>query len=232
MFNAVAKSSIPEQIVNYFLDLIAEGELKENDRLPSERELCDILGVSRSTLREGLRILEMMNVIEKRSDGTFVRIQSENILKDAINIDLAVSSFNHFELIEVRNVIEKEAVLLAAQNATPDNVKKLYALCGEMAKHLDNVTEYAGVSADYHIGIARATGNDILTEIFESIRSVFLDYQSNNMRTREDVERSYKQHLEIAAAIEAHDVWAAKACIEKHLRYTETLYEEKLGKEG
>ncbi len=63
MFNAIEKNSLPEQIVDYFLDAISSGVFKENDKLLPERDLCEKIGVSRSTLREGLRILELMNVI-------------------------------------------------------------------------------------------------------------------------------------------------------------------------
>ena len=225
MFDALSKPSIPEQIVAHFLALIANGEMGENDRLPSERELCDQLGVGRSTLREGLRVLELMQVIEKRSDGTFVRIQSDNILKDAINIDLSVRSINYFELIEIRNVMEREAAPLAAQRATKEDIDRLKELCGAMEGRLDRVEEYAKVSTEFHLAIGRATHNDVLAEIFESIRTTLFTYQTVNMRTREDVELSYRQHLDLTQAITAHDPEAARRCMEDHLRYTEHLYE-------
>ena len=225
MFDPLSKPSIPEQIVAHFLTLIADGEMEENDRLPSERELCEQLGVGRSTLREGLRVLELMQVIEKRSDGTFIRIQSENILKDAIDIDLSVRSINYFELIEIRTIIEREAASLAAQRATPADIARLRELCKDMEIRLNRVDEYAKVSTEFHLAIGRAAHNDVLSEIFESIRTTLFTYQTVNMRTREDIEQSYRQHLALTQAIADHDPRAAQLCMEGHLRYTKRLYE-------
>ena len=90
MFKTIEKASVPVQIVNYFLDSISSNELKNKERLPAERTLCELMGVGRSTLREALRILEMMGVIEKKVDGTYVHIQEEAIIRDAVALDFAV----------------------------------------------------------------------------------------------------------------------------------------------
>lgn len=227
MFETIEKNSVPEKIVDYFLNSISDGKLKENDRLPSERDLCEMISVGRSTLREGLRILEMMNVIEKRNDGTFVKIQNDNIIKEAIDIDFAVTPINYFELIEVRNLLEAESAVLAAQNATPEDIDSLSSLCDEMEKHLGNVEEYAEYGTEYHIAIAKASKNDIFYQIFESIRYVMFDYQKNNMQRSEDVMRSYSEHLDIFEAIKNKNAQKCGEIMTRHLKYTQDLYEEK-----
>lgn len=227
MFKAIEKKSVPEQIVAYVLDSISNNKLKEDDKLPSERALCEVLRVSRSSLREGLRILELMNVIEKRNDGTFVKIQNNNIIKEAIDIGFAVAPINYFELIEVRNLLEVESAVLAAQNATIDDIEKLASLCREMEKHLESVEEYAAVGTEFHIAIAEATQNDILYQIFETIRYIMYDYQKDNMRTKEDVLRSYNEHIELFEAIKAKDAQKSDEIMRRHLEYTQDLYEEK-----
>ena len=116
MFKTIEKASVPVQIVNYFLDSISSNELKNKERLPAERTLCELMGVGRSTLREALRILEMMGVIEKKVDGTYVHIQEEAIIRDAVALDFAVGITNYAELVEIRNFMEVETIVLAAQN--------------------------------------------------------------------------------------------------------------------
>jgi len=227
MFNAIEKNSLPEQIVDYFLDAISSGVFKENDKLLPERDLCEKIGVSRSTLREGLRILELMNVIEKRGDGTFIKIQNDNIIREAISIDFAVAPVNYFELIEVRNLLEVESATSAAGNATPDDVENMTFLCDEMEKHLDDVEEYAVFGTDFHIAIAKATKNDMFYQIFQTIRYTMFDYQKNNMRTKEDVLRSYYAHRELLGAIRERDAVKSGEIMKRHLQYTQDLFEGK-----
>ena len=228
MFEAIEKSSVPVQIVDYYLDAISRGEFKDNDKLPPERALCEMLGVGRSTLREGLRILEMMGVINKRSDGTYIRIQNENLVKEAIAIDFAAGTTNYMELIELRNLLEMESASLAAQNADADELRELQGCCRDMAEHLGDVSEYARYGTEFHIAIARASGNDIMYQIFETIRYVMFDYQKNNMRTEEEVMRSYREHLELLEAIEQRNGPLCREIMARHLEYTQNLYEEKL----
>lgn len=227
MFEAVKKESIPVQIVNFFLDAISSKELKENDRIPSERELCANLGVGRSTLREALRILEIMGVIEKRGDGTYVHIQNDNLLKEAVSIDFAVGISNYAELVEVRNFLETDTIALAARNATAEDIKVFRALEKQMGKTVTDVNQYARYGTEFHIAIARATHNEVLTEIFEAIRFVMYDYQKHNMRSTEETQRSFDEHREMIAAIEAGDEDACRRIMSKHLNYTQGLFERK-----
>lgn len=227
MFKTIQKKSIPEQVVAYILDSISNNTLKENDKLPSERALCEELGVSRSSLREGLIILELMNVIEKRNGGTYIKIKNDNIIKEAIDLGLAVTSINYFELIELRNLLEAESAVLAAKNATSEDIEKLEYLCREMKKHIKNVKEYAAVSTEFHIAIAKATQNDILYQIFETIKYIMYDYQKDNMMTNDEILSSYNGHIELLEAIKSKDVHKVDEVMRRHLEYTQDLYEKK-----
>ncbi len=227
MFKAIEKKSVPEQVVAYILDSISNNTLREDDKLPSERLLCEELRVSRSSLREGLIILELMNVIEKRNDGTYIKIENGNIIKEAIDLSFAVTPINYFELIEVRNLLEAESAVLAAKNATISDIKKLDCLCQEMKKHIANVKEYAAVSTEFHIAVAKATKNDILYQIFETIRYIMYDYQKDNMMTKDEILRSYNEHIELLEAFKAKDMQRADEIMRRHLEYTQNLYENK-----
>ena len=227
MFKMIEKDSVPVQIVNYFLDSITAKELKENDRLPPERDLCEMLGVGRSTLREALRILEVMGVIEKRNDGTYVRLQNEDIIKEAVSIDFAVGITNYAELVEVRNFLETESCVLAAQNSTEEDYRHFDDLCEKMEHSIDDVEEYAKYGTEFHIAIAKATHNEIIAEIFEAIRYVMYDYQKNNMKTKEEVRRSYDEHLELVSALKKRDSELCKRLMCQHLDYTQGLFERK-----
>ncbi len=225
MFKTIEKASVPVQIVNYFLDSISSNELKNKERLPAERTLCELMGVGRSTLREALRILEMMGVIEKKVDGTYVHIQEEAIIRDAVALDFAVGITNYAELVEIRNFMGVETIVLAAQNRSEDDLEKLRGLCDKMHTSLNDIEQYANSSTEFHISIARATHNSILAEIFEAMRYVMYDYQKNNMRTLGEVLRSYHEHLELLKALERGDAAECEQLMRVHLDYTQNLYE-------
>lgn len=227
MFKAVKKESIPVQIVNFFLDAISSKELKENDKIPSERELCTSLGVGRSTLREALRILEIMGVIEKRGDGTYVHIQNNDLIKEAVSIDFAVGINNYAELVEVRNFLEMDTIALAARNATAEDIEHFHRLEEQMRGAVTDVSQYARYGTEFHIAIGRATHNKVLAEIFEAIRFVMYDYQKHNMRSKEETQRSFDEHVEMIAAMEAGDENACRQIMSRHLNYTQGLFERK-----
>ena len=227
MFSPVQKDSVPVQIVNYFLDAISSGELKDSDRLPPERELCERLGVGRSTLREALRILDMMSVLEKRIDGTYIHIQSENIIKEAVSIDFAVGVTNYAELVEVRNFLEVESIMEAAANRTEEDLEKLEEVRAKMEKTLDDVPLYSKNSTEFHIAVARCSHNEILIEIFEAIRILLYDYQRNNMRLTSETKKSYSDHVKMIHAIRAQDIKCCEALMREHLDYTLDLFDRK-----
>ncbi len=227
MFKPIEKDSVPVQIVNYFLDAIASGELHNEEQIPPERALCEKLGVGRSTLREALRILEMMGVVEKRSDGTYIHLQSKNIIKEAIAIDFAVGVTNYSELIELRNFLEVESIVNAAKNRTEEDLVILKDLCGKMKDSLTDVQRYAEYSTEFHFAIARSTQNEFFAEIFEAIRLLMYDYQKNNMQTEGEIYKSYSDHLELLEAIREQDPEKAEDLMRRHLDYTKDLYERR-----
>lgn len=227
MFKPVEKDSVPVQIVNYFLDALSSGELQNEQQIPPERVLCEKLGVGRSTLREALRILEMMGVVEKRSDGTYVHLQTKNIIKEAIAIDFAVGVTNYAELVELRNFLEVESVVNAAKNRTEEDLKVLRDLCDKTKDNLTDVQRYAEYSTEFHLEVARSTHNEFFSEIFEAIRLLMFDYQKNNMKTDAEINKSYTDHLKLLDAISEQNPQKAEELMRRHLDYTQDLYERR-----
>lgn len=227
MFKPIEKDSVPLQIVNYFLDSISSGDLHNEAQIPPERTLCEKFGVGRSTLREALRILEMMGVVEKRSDGTYIHLQTNNIIKEAIAIDFAVGVTNYSELIELRNFLEVESIISAAKNRTDEDLAILEDLCDKAKDKLKDVQSYAEYGTEFHLAVARSTHNEVFSEIFEAIRLLMFDYQKNNMRNNDEIYKSYYDHLRLVRAIAEQNVESAEAIMREHLDYTKELYERR-----
>ena len=120
------RTSVSDGIVEQVVDLISRDVLKPGDRLPSERELCKRLGVGRSSLREALRSLAVMGIIDGRvGDGTFVSNSNKRYLEKTLQWGLLLDRKRVQDLIETRLMLESQTAFLAAQRVTPENIKTI-----------------------------------------------------------------------------------------------------------
>ncbi len=230
MFEQIDKKSASEQFVNFFIHSIIHGKYKENDKLPAERELSKELAIGRSTLREGLRILELIGFIEKKPEGAFIKTTKENLLKEPLNFYLSIEKIDFMDLLEVRKLLEIENVQLAAIRATSTDIKMLKNLNNKMIESKDDWESYVKYDVGFHILIAEITKNSIMLDIFNSIRERLYRYQRTMVSNKEILEKSLSHHLEIVKAIENKDVKMGKELLEKHLSFTEEIFYKYLRK--
>lgn len=232
MFDTVRKSSVPEKVVDHIRERLLSGELKDGDRLPPERELAEQLSISRATLRESFKILSMMGAIEKRQDGTYVKIDNTDILKNSLKLQLCIERGSMLDLIEARRVLEIENAGLAAARATDIQIEMLDRICSlmEADKKDQNKKAYIEKDIDFHIYLSRATNNSLFFEVFYAIRELLIDYQNERgvFITRF---QGIQEHRKILDAIKAHDVKAARAAMEDHMNSSEKLYREMIAQE-
>src|SRR3954451_19952488 len=130
-FGTVTRDALPDQIASRLIALISERQLKAGDRLPPERELAALMGVSRSSLREALRALAMLGVMEMRQgDGTYLTSLEPDALMRPVGLVLALSDGGLHELFEARKIVEPGLAALAAQRITHDAAAEL-SRCAE-----------------------------------------------------------------------------------------------------
>src|SRR6056297_604169 len=106
----IDKNSLSEQVVNHFIEKLLDGDLEIGDKLTSERELSEELNISRTTLREGLKILDLMNVIKKEGKKNTISLNDSNLLKESLEIHLCAKDIDYLELLELRTILETETV--------------------------------------------------------------------------------------------------------------------------
>ena len=204
--------------------LIASGEWRPSDRLPSEAELSMQLGVSRSSTREAVRALVAARVLDvRRGDGTYVTSLSPELLLEGIGVAVEVMQEDAImELIEARRVIEPELTALAAQRADAGQL-------AEIRQHLTLMRVAEGHPAlvrhdsDFHASVARASGNATLAAILIGLSSQTL--RARVWRGIVDAnadQRTVAEHAAIYAAIEAGDPALAAAAALLHVSTTET----------
>lgn len=203
-------------------DLIHEENIKAGERLPSERDLASKLSVSRTSLREALIALELGGIIEVRGgSGVYVSEQAT-----AQNDVLEVGP-GPFEVLAARRMIEAEVAALAAKMATDSAIDAILVAVLEMEKHHEDRSGNEQADRNFHLAIARATGNSAMVGVIEYLwnqRGSLWHKLKEHFQTEELRKQTLNDHRAILEAIAAHDVAGARQAMRAHLeRVTRTF---------
>ena len=206
---------IYEEIIEQIRRLVTSGHLQPGDRLPSERDLAERLQVSRASVREALSALEMMGLLEIRSgEGTFIRQVNAESVVAPLAWFLCMEKNTVLEILEVRKILEGQAVSLAAQRADQEDIEEMLEALQVMEHDLR--TGQLGEKADhrFHYAIAQATHNKILLRLMNAISdTMHQTLKTSRIKLYEGPdmpERLYNEHVEIFKAIKEGN--ADKAC--------------------
>lgn len=217
-FSALERTSIGLQAADAIKGLILSGELKPGDSLPPERELATMLGISRPSLREAIRVLSALNVVEPRhGGGTFVTSLQPRELAQPINFLLQVDRMAFRHLLEVRQVLEVGAARLAALRITDDQLAALRDLTGRAERALGRAERFLEFDFEIHTAIIEATGNPIYISLYQSIADLSLESRKRTARSAATRRAAHLGHLAIVAALSSRDADAAAAAMHDHL---------------
>ena len=226
MFRPIKTKRVYEQIVDQIRQLIRRGDLKPGDKLMSERELSELLGVSRTSVREALSALDFLGILESRQgEGTFIANVSEQSLIEPLALIMAMDREAGLELLEVRKMLEGEAAELAALRASEEDLHQMKDALKTMTLDLkhDNLGE-AG-DAKFHYAIAEATGNKVLVKLMNTISDLLVQNMRSSrmyMYTQQgNAEKLYQQHIEIFEAIQSGDPQDARGAMICHLEFVQ-----------
>lgn len=213
---------IYEQIVDQVGQLVAEGQLKPGDRLPSERELVKRFQVSRASIREAISALEMMGLIEVHSgEGTYIRHVNIESVVTPLAWMLFIEADSDLELYEARKILEVQAAGLAAERADEDEITDLFEALEIMRMDLEN--QRLGEDADhqFHYAIARATHNKILIRLMntlsDTMKKTLKSSRSRLYEHGDTPKKLYDEHCSIYEAIKNRDVDNAQKLMLDHL---------------
>lgn len=222
MFKQVKTRRVYQQIVDQIKGLLKTGELKPGDRLDSERDLAETLGVSRASVREALAAMEHLGVLETRQgEGTFIADHYQNPLIEPFLIMTLMDPTTNMELLEVRKILEVQAVELATLRGNDEDLEKLKKYILLMKEDLGKNILGEENDASFHFCIAEATKNRALIRIMHTISdSLEQSMRSGRYRlfTKEgNADKLYQQHLDIYQAVISRDPEAAKNAMLQHL---------------
>ncbi len=212
-----------ETVVVRLREMIHRGELKFGDRLPPERDLAKMLGVSRPTLRAGLRSLAAVGVLQSRQGaGTFVVEADASPALDGNSLQMMASlhGFSNEEMFEARISLEMEIAKLAAERATGEQLAAMSEEVAEMFAALDKPEEYLVHDMRFHQTIAAASGNRILTALMNMVARILFETRSKTVHRALDLKESAVMHQQIYRAIRDRSPEAARNAMREHLLHT------------
>lgn len=203
--------------------MIADGRLVAGQRIPPEGDLCEELGVSRGSLREAVRMLAALGVIEPRhGSGTYVSLlRPEDIVGSlSLTVDLLPLS-GLLEMYEIRRVLEAHAAAQAAARTTPESLGTIFE-CIEAMEATEDPVKVSELDQEFHAEIARVGGNPTLKSLLAVFRSRSRNYQVFTLSEGSRIKRaSDEDHRAIATAIANRDPVAAAAAASAHVAHTE-----------
>lgn len=221
----IKRISLSDAVTDRIISQIQEGRYRAGDRLPTERELAEQLGVGRTSVREGLRFLEKLGVLEIRQGmGTVVRSLSlgevfEHLVPVQTIIELPDRDVR--DIMHVRRVLEAESAQLAAQHATDRQLGRLEELLHGMAASLEKPRDYLEMDLEFHVVVAEAASNPVLAQLVNLIRDIYTRYFEIVLRDPEMNKTSLGFHRRLYAALRDHDADAARQHILAHLSQAE-----------
>jgi len=233
-FEPIRPKKISEEIVIQIKQLISKGELKPGDRIPSERELAAMLGVSRPSVREAIMVLDAMGFLDARQGGgTFVRALTESSIMDPLAklVEMRDPALLR-SLAEVRMGLESWSASLAAQRATDADIAELRRLYAVMEKQAAGGGWDPDVDAEFHYAITAASHNSLQMHVLNSIHTLFhTTIQVALMefyRQEGHIQKLLTHHREIMEAIAAHQPELARQKMLEHLAMVEEKMAELL----
>ena len=215
------------------LSMLASGEYRPGDRLPTEGELTEQLAVSRVTLREALKRLNTMGVVTiRQGDGTYVRDPDvKNVLRPVIS-GMVVRNLSIEELYDARLFIEVGMVRLAAKNRKEEDVEELRKILSEMKKTLEpfDSPEFSVLDGRFHETIGEISGNRVLLSAYTSLRELIHYYISQTNISFETAKTSMIHHVQILEYIESGEEHLAGVTMEQHVDHAKRALLAQSGK--
>ncbi len=224
MLKAVEKKRAYEDVVKQIRGLIVDGRLKRGDQLPAERELTETFKVSRATVREAIRTLESMKLVQSRQgNGTYVLASTEEALIQPLAAALFHEKDDIFDIFFVRKIVEPYIAQLAAENATLEEIKAGERILEEQEKELLGGGNIIDTDSAFHALLAGMSKNRVLGRLLLAIVDLLEQTRGEFLQNEERAKQSLKGHREIFSAIKNGDCSAARPAMRRHLEEVEEI---------
>jgi GntR family transcriptional repressor for pyruvate dehydrogenase complex len=219
---SIEKQSLGQQVVSRILELVRTGNIRPGDRLPPERKLIEIFRISRPSLREALRALSVLGVVEQRHGGGayITDLEAEKLLAP-LDFFLSLSQSNLDDAFESRRVIEVEIVRKAALNAGAEDIADLEAMIAAQPTVSYDPIAFRILDSRFHEKLSEAAGNVVLQRVAYALYNLGLDVRRRATEAPSTIAQSTEDHARIVEAIAARDPDRAAEAMRRHLAHIE-----------
>jgi GntR family transcriptional regulator, transcriptional repressor for pyruvate dehydrogenase complex len=215
---SVGQGSVVSEVAERLLAYFTSGNIAPGTRLPAERQLAASLGVGRSAVREALAALEILGIVVVRpGSGTYLRDGVSELLPRTLSWGMMLGAPRTRELVELRSGLEVQAAELAAERITDDALDRMQANLNTMAASLDDLAAFVEADAAFHREIAEGSGNQVLQELLQSIRSLLRIWVDRALTDEGHAAAALKEHAEIHAALKSRDPAAVLVSMRSHM---------------
>jgi GntR family transcriptional repressor for pyruvate dehydrogenase complex len=208
------------ELTRHLLQYFLSGQVAPGQKIASERDLAAALGVGRSGVREAIKSLSLLGLLEVRQgDGTYMTRSSSNLLPEVIEWGLLLGEQRIMDLVEVREHLEIFIAGLAAERRTPEDVAALWAAVETMGSAESDVDRYSEGDVRFHRVLAHATSNEVLISLSHSFRALLQVWSAQCVRdaTKSTAELA-AEHAPIVRAVQRKNADAARSAMAKHMK--------------
>ncbi len=232
-FTVISRSTLPEEVANRLLTLIREQELRPGAKLPAERNLARMMDVSRPVVREALRALALMRVVDIRpGDGTYITSLEPRQLIAHLDFAFPKDGVALVQLLEARRVVEAGNARLAATRATDEELAAFADLVDSLAGCMDDPDRFSELDIALHTAVCAAADNFLLAQFMSIVSTLGKVSRERTGGLREVREAALVDHLRILKALRAHDPDAAERAMLNHLDHVEQGLRPTIGSAG
>jgi GntR family transcriptional repressor for pyruvate dehydrogenase complex len=227
-FEAIRKHRVHEEVAKQIERLILK-KLSPGDKLPGERELAELLGVSRSSIRDAMRRLQLIGLVEPRQGaGTVVReISSDSQVSPLANI-IAHKRQLVGELLDFRRMLEPPLAARAAKHASAEDLAEMEEILRRQTHRVRAGELAVEEDTEFHYRIALASGNSVVLKVLDAVMDMLRETRSRSLQSEGRPQKSLAGHKRILAAIKRCDATAAETAMRLHIRDVEEMVFDKL----
>lgn len=216
----IVRAKLSEQIADRLEDIILNEELGDNEKLPPEQILAENFNVSKNVVRESLNILKERGLVETRNgSGNYVTRPKADNLSDVIERMIVLDNIDYRQIYDTRIILETSASRRAASRITSKEIAKLERLQKRLQDKNLPVQKRREIDLDFHIVIAKASGNNLLVVLIQAMKNIFLGsmFLKKDIEEWDSIDESIQFHHRILEALSEHDEEKAEAAMYDHL---------------
>jgi GntR family transcriptional regulator, transcriptional repressor for pyruvate dehydrogenase complex len=230
----ISKINLTKEVVRRFKLLLEQGKLRPGGRLPPERELARLLGISRPSLRHGLKALELMGaIVSRRRLGTFVSGSAGSVMDNPLDLIILLTNISFDEVFEVRKIVEVELSALSAKRASNQEIEAIESSLAKQKANLKHPVEFLKQDLEFHGLIANSARNTLFSLFLAGIHRLVARNMQISLRLRHesDLLRTYQEHCEIQRNLKLGDEAGSRRAMISHLDRVYAQWQQRHGQE-